>query len=71
MRDMLYKQFQKAPENRESNCSKFHFAKINCWCFFRYAAFNQAKIAYNATKDEKVEAYKKIMESREAKFSRA
>ncbi|OWZ66325.1 hypothetical protein AYX14_05999 [Cryptococcus neoformans] len=49
MRDMLYKQFQKAPEN----------------------PFNQAKIAYNATKDEKVEAYKKIMESREAKFSRA
>lgn len=52
-------------------CREFHFAKLNCWCFFRYAAFNQAKIAYNATKDEKVEAYKKIMESREAKFSRA
>ncbi|KGB77498.1 hypothetical protein I307_03360 [Cryptococcus deuterogattii 99/473] len=49
MRDMLYKQFQKAPEN----------------------PFNQAKIAYNATKEEKVEAYKKIMENREAKYSRA
>ncbi|WVN89814.1 uncharacterized protein L203_105044 [Cryptococcus depauperatus CBS 7841] len=48
MRDILHKQFQKAPEN----------------------PFNQAKIAYNANKGEKVEAYKKIMDEREAKFSR-
>ncbi|WRT70754.1 uncharacterized protein IL334_007753 [Kwoniella shivajii] len=46
MRDLIYKQFQKAPEN----------------------PFNQAKIAYNATKDEKVDALKSIMDSREAKY---
>ncbi|ODN83033.1 hypothetical protein L202_01259 [Cryptococcus amylolentus CBS 6039] len=48
MRDILYKQFQKSPEN----------------------PFNQAKIAYNATREEKVEAYKGMMEQREAKLSR-
>ncbi|OCF34503.1 hypothetical protein I316_04018 [Kwoniella heveanensis BCC8398] len=46
MRDIIYKQFQKAPEN----------------------PFNQAKIAYNATKDEKVEALQNIMDAREAKY---
>ncbi|KAK8850586.1 hypothetical protein IAR55_004505 [Kwoniella newhampshirensis] len=46
MRDIIYKQFQKAPEN----------------------PFNQAKIAYNATKDEKVDALKNIMDAREAKY---
>ncbi|WVR08651.1 hypothetical protein IAU60_005709 [Kwoniella sp. DSM 27419] len=46
MRDMLYKQFQKAPEN----------------------PFNQAKIAYNATKEEKVEALQAIMDSKDAKY---
>lgn len=46
MRDIIYKQFQKAPEN----------------------PFNQAKIAYNATKDEKVDALKQVMDSREAKY---
>lgn len=46
MRDILFKQFEKAPEN----------------------PFNQAKLAYNATKDEKVDALKQIMDAREAKY---
>ncbi|KAK1923244.1 hypothetical protein DB88DRAFT_341722 [Papiliotrema laurentii] len=30
--------------------------------------FNQAKVAYNATKEEKVEALRKVMDAREAKY---
>ncbi|WVQ86093.1 hypothetical protein IAT38_008261 [Cryptococcus sp. DSM 104549] len=48
MHDILYKQFQKAPEN----------------------PFNQAKIAYNATQEEKVAALKEIMDAKEAKYTR-
>ncbi|KAK4689252.1 hypothetical protein P7C73_g854, partial [Tremellales sp. Uapishka_1] len=46
MRDILFKQFQKAPEN----------------------PFNQVQIAYNATKEEKVDALKQTMAAREAKY---
>ncbi|EIW70097.1 hypothetical protein TREMEDRAFT_68480 [Tremella mesenterica DSM 1558] len=46
MRDMLFKQFQKAPEN----------------------PFNQAQVAYNANKEEKVGALQNIMDAREAKY---
>ncbi|WWC65235.1 uncharacterized protein I303_107852 [Kwoniella dejecticola CBS 10117] len=46
MRDILFKQFQKSPEN----------------------PFNQAKIDYNATKDEKVAALQKIIDTKEAKY---
>ena len=31
-------------------------------------AFNQAQVAYNATKEEKVDALKKVMDAREAKY---
>ncbi|WVQ63380.1 hypothetical protein V866_005376 [Kwoniella sp. B9012] len=47
MRDILFKQFQKSPEN----------------------PFNQAKIAYNATKDEKVEALQNIIKTKENKYT--
>ncbi|WVW80781.1 hypothetical protein I302_102767 [Kwoniella bestiolae CBS 10118] len=47
MRDILFKQFQKSPEN----------------------PFNQAKIAYNATKDEKVEALQNIIKTKEGKYT--
>ncbi|WWC72631.1 uncharacterized protein I206_106595 [Kwoniella pini CBS 10737] len=46
MRDILFKQFQKSPEN----------------------PFNQAKIEYNATKDEKVAALQNIINTKEAKY---
>ncbi|WWC92365.1 uncharacterized protein L201_007322 [Kwoniella dendrophila CBS 6074] len=46
MRDIIYKQFQKSPEN----------------------PFNQEKIKYNATKDEKVEALQNIINAKEAKY---
>lgn len=32
------------------------------------AAFNQAKLAFNATKDEKVDALRQIMDAREKKY---
>jgi hypothetical protein len=34
----------------------------------RRAAFNQAQVSYNASKEEKVEALKKVMDAREAKY---
>lgn len=46
MREILHKQFQKAPEN----------------------PFNQVSIAYNATKEEKLETLKATMAAREAKY---
>lgn len=46
MRDLLFKQFQKAPEN----------------------PFNQAQVAYNATKDERVDTLRQVMDAREAKY---
>ncbi|KAL7422962.1 hypothetical protein Q5752_002260 [Cryptotrichosporon argae] len=46
MRDILHKQFQKAPEN----------------------PFNQQSVAYNATKDERVDALRQNMKKREEKY---
>ena len=60
-RDKLFKQFEKAPENRTSSAALMDAMKLT-------AAFNQAQVAYNATKDEKVEALKKVMDAREAKY---
>lgn len=46
MREILHKQFQKAPEN----------------------PFNQVSVAYNASKDDRLETLKATMAAREAKY---
>ncbi|RSH81126.1 uncharacterized protein EHS24_008560 [Apiotrichum porosum] len=46
MRDIIFKQFQKAPEN----------------------PFNQVSLAYNASKEERLDALKQNREAREAKY---
>ncbi len=35
---------------------------------FAISAFNQAQVAYNATKDERVDALRQVMDAREAKY---
>jgi len=60
-RDKLFKQFEKAPENRASGLIREGGVMLT-------AAFNQAQVAYNATKEEKVDALKKVMDAREAKY---
>jgi hypothetical protein len=64
---MLYKRFQKAPENRESlhisiNRIPRRHAATNP------SAFNQAQVAYNASKDEKLDKLKEVIGAREAKY---
>ena len=69
MRDILYKQFQKAPENRacpchqtpSTSCPGAHVTGCS-------TAFNQAQVAYNASKDERVDALRQVMDAREAKY---
>jgi hypothetical protein len=46
MREIIHKQFQKAPEN----------------------PFNQVSVAYNASKDERLDTLKKTMKAREDKY---
>lgn len=115
MRDILFKQFQKAPENRTS-CSftittdietqnlacphrslppphqivsvllllvlseSFHPPLLTASPRFDvacnrsdrpstdYPAFNQVQVAYNASKDERVEKLREVMDAREAKY---
>jgi hypothetical protein len=57
MRDKLFKKFEKAPENRESR----RLAALT-------PAFNQVQVAYNATKDERVDKLREVTEAREKKY---
>lgn len=66
MHDILFKQFQKAPENPYV---KFHSPLADHLADSALSrSFNQVNIAHNATKEERVQALQHVMAEKEKKY---